>query len=179
MTNVFVTARGEVTIRPAKPEDAARVRCLRLEALADLPQAFSADIKLTAVETEANWAERIAGYAVNDQSILALAQVGEQLVGMVGLGRGNRPKTRHSGTIWGVYVQPSWRGLRIGDALIAECLSWAREHSVVVAKLGVITPNIAAIRCYARCGFTVYGVEPKAIYYDGVYYDELLMAKAI
>jgi RimJ/RimL family protein N-acetyltransferase len=40
----------------------------------------------------------------------------------------------------------------------------------------VITPNTPAIRCYARCGFEVYGVEPQAIFYDNVFYDELLMA---
>ena len=36
-----------------------------------------------------------------------------------------------------------------------------------------------AIRFYARCGFTVYGIESKAICYDGVTYDELQMAKTI
>jgi RimJ/RimL family protein N-acetyltransferase len=36
---------------------------------------------------------------------------------------------------------------------------------------------VAAIRCYNRCGFTVYGVEPQAIRHDGVMYDELLMAR--
>ncbi len=36
-----------------------------------------------------------------------------------------------------------------------------------------------AIRSYARCGFTVYEIESKAIRYDGVTYDELLVAKAI
>jgi RimJ/RimL family protein N-acetyltransferase len=49
----------------------------------------------------------------------------------------------------------------------------------VVVKLGVITTNTPAIRCYARCGFTVYGIDPKVIYYDGVFYDELLMARPI
>ena len=50
---------------------------------------------------------------------------------------------------------------------------------VLIVKLGVSTTNTPAIRCYARCGFTIYGIEPKAVCYDGVFYDELLMAKAI
>jgi RimJ/RimL family protein N-acetyltransferase len=69
--------------------------------------------------------------------------------------------------------------LRIGEALIGECLAWARTQGLAVVKLGVVTTNTSAIRCYARCGFTVFGVEPKAIFYDGVYYDELLMAKPV
>jgi RimJ/RimL family protein N-acetyltransferase len=30
-----------------------------------------------------------------------------------------------------------------------------------------------------RCGFTVYGVDPQTILHDGVYYDELLMSRAV
>jgi RimJ/RimL family protein N-acetyltransferase len=40
----------------------------------------------------------------------------------------------------------------------------------------VVTTNPAAIRCYTRCGFEVYGIEPQAIRYDGKNYNELLMA---
>jgi len=43
----------------------------------------------------------------------------------------------------------------------------------------VITTNPAAINGYIRAGFRVYGVEPQVIYYDGMYYDELLMVKEI
>jgi len=48
---------------------------------------------------------------------------------------------------------------------------------LAIVKLGVVTTNTPAIRCYARCGFTVYGVEPQVIHYEDVLYDELLMAK--
>jgi hypothetical protein len=48
---------------------------------------------------------------------------------------------------------------------------------VPFVKLAVVTTNTPAVRCYARCGFAVYGIEPQAICYDGVFYDELLMAK--
>ncbi len=38
-------------------------------------------------------------------------------------------------------------------------------------------PHSATIRCYARCGFTVYSVDPQVIAVDGALYDELLMVK--
>jgi RimJ/RimL family protein N-acetyltransferase len=63
--------------------------------------------------------------------------------------------------------------------LIQECISWAQAHGLAVMKLGVTITNISAIRCYARCGFTVYGIDPKAIYWEGAFYDELLMAKMV
>jgi len=40
----------------------------------------------------------------------------------------------------------------------------------------VVTTNTRAIKTYTRCGFTVYGVEPMAIYLNGSMYDEMLMA---
>ena len=81
--------------------------------------------------------------------------------------------------IWGVYVIPQYRGLHIAEALIEECIAWGRAHGVSIVKLGVITSNTPAIRCYIRCGFTVYGVNPQSNYYNGKYFDELLMAKPI
>jgi L-amino acid N-acyltransferase YncA len=79
--------------------------------------------------------------------------------------------------VWGVYVRAAWRGRRVADRLIEACIEWARPHGVRVAKLAVITSNAAAIRCYLRCGFSVYGVEPQVIHVDGVYHDELLMVR--
>jgi len=46
-------------------------------------------------------------------------------------------------------------------------------------KLGVAATNASALKSYLRLGFRVYGVEPQVIFYDGVYYDELLMVKEI
>jgi RimJ/RimL family protein N-acetyltransferase len=176
MLNTITTDQGIIIIRQAVQEDAARLRELRIEALSDSPVAFTADPDAARAEPAELWAERLRGYEPENQGMICVAEAGERLVGMCGFYRGNRPKTRHSGMIWGVFVSPDWRGLRIADHMIKKCLDWGQAHGVVAAKLGVNTSNIPAIRCYTRCGFSLYGIEPKAIYYDGVYYDELLMA---
>jgi RimJ/RimL family protein N-acetyltransferase len=54
-------------------------------------------------------------------------------------------------------------------------VGWARAQQLRLVTLSVVTTNAAAIRCYVRCGFSVYGMDPEVIYHDGVYYDELLM----
>ena len=179
MSNPLTTSKGPITIRPAALADAASLRELRLEALANYPAAFAADHASTAAESVEFWTERIANNAVDDKGMICVASSEGQLIGMTGLGRGHWPKTRHGGIIWGVYVKPAWRGLHVAEALLDECIAWAKAHSVVMVKLAAITTNTPAIRCYARCGFTIYGIEPKAICYDGVYYDELLMVKTI
>ena len=169
------TARGEVTIRPAVGVDAGRVRALRLEALKAHPQAFSSDYETSALDPLETWEGRLKKYAESPDQTLTLAEAGEALVGMAGIYRDPRPKIRHAASIWGVYVNQAWRGLKLGEGLVKACLDWARSHDVITVRLGVITANAAAIRCYQNCGFAVYGLEPKTIYWGGNFYDELLM----
>lgn len=73
-------------------------------------------------------------------------------------------------------MQPEYRGRGVATMLLDAGMSWAQKRDVLVIKLAVVTTNSAAIRCYMRAGFRAYGVEPKALQYDGVFYDELLMA---
>lgn len=179
MSNELSTPRGSVTLRPAASQDAARLRALRIEALANQPEAFAADHAAAVAETVEGWVERIQRNNADDSGVIQIASAGEQLVGMTGCGRGHWPKTRHSAILWGVYVNPEWRGLHVAEALIEACIAWGRTRGVTLVKLAVVTTNTAAIRCYARCGFSAYGLEPKAIWYNGVYYDELLMVRTV
>ncbi|MCU0486876.1 MAG: GNAT family N-acetyltransferase [Anaerolineales bacterium] len=179
MDSLMNTPSGPVTIRVAQVEDAIRLRELRLEALLDAPVAFAADYERTAAEPVERWVQRINEYTQGNQSVIYVAEAEGKLIGMTGLGRGHWQKTEHGGVIWGVYVQPAWRGLQLAEALIEACIAWGRGLGMTVVKLGVVTSNAAAIRCYLRCGFTVYGVDPQAICYNGIKYDELLMARKV
>ena len=86
---------------------------------------------------------------------------------------------RHAASIFGVYTRADRSGAGVADALLAACVSYARELGLRLVRLGVVTTNASAIRLYQRCGFSVYGVEPETIQHDGIYYDELLMARRI
>ncbi len=179
MITEITTSKGRITIRPAVPENAALVLELRLEALKQHPEVFAADYASAAAESVQAWSDRIIKYATDNTGIINLGFKEDQLIGMTGLNCSNHPKTRHNGNIWGVYVKADYRKFHIAEALIKGCLSWGQTHGLVMAKLAVITINSAAIRCYTRCGFTVYGVDPKVIHYNDVFYDELLMARPV
>jgi RimJ/RimL family protein N-acetyltransferase len=175
----LTTSKGAITIRPAVADDAVALHDLRLKALAHDPVAFAADYERTKAEPAELWAKRMRDDAASNQGVICVASESDRLIGMTGLGCGHWPKTRHSGVIWGVYVEEEWRGLGVAQGLLNECFTWGQAHGLVIVKLGVVTTNVPAIRCYARCGFAVYGIEPKVIQYEDVLYDELLMAKAI
>jgi RimJ/RimL family protein N-acetyltransferase len=179
METPIATARGTVTIRPASEEDAPAYRDLRLEALQNHPAAFSADYATAFAQPMTYWTERVRSSGTETGIVNFHAFHELQLIGMCAIARRNSPKTRHSADIVGMYVRPDWRGLRIAEGLVAACIDWARAHDVKIVKIAVVASNTPAIRCYTRCGFHVYGIEPQALFYDDVFYDELLMARTM
>lgn len=166
-------------IRPVQESDAAAFRALRLEALKAHPDAFSSDYAESETRPLEHWQERTRPDP-NGSQITFVAESNDGLVGMAGIYRSSALKSHHSSSIWGVYVREAWRGRRIADELVLACVNWAQaQHDVRIVKLCVVTTNIAAIRCYVRCGFAMYGIEPEALAWNGVYYDELLMMRRL
>jgi RimJ/RimL family protein N-acetyltransferase len=177
MDKAITTTRGIVSIRQGQENDAQAYRELRLEGLHNHPEAFGADYDVNEKRPLIFWMERL--HSLGSENMIYFAVHENGLIGTCGIYRGDSPKTQHSGTLVGVYVRPEWRGLHIADELMAACIEWAREHEIKILKLGVTTTNTSAIRCYARCGFGVYGVEPEAINIHGTMYAELLMVRSL
>lgn len=174
MNRSITTSRGEILILEAKPTDAPQFRELRLGALQDSPLAFSADYERNQSYPTKYWEDMLTMHS--DEATMLLARHENELIGMTGIARGGSPKTRHGATVWGVYVKPEWRGLHIAQGLIQASLSWAKAQNIVIVKLGVSAINSSAIRCYERCGFKTYATEPRALLYEGTYYDFYLMS---
>lgn len=168
-----------IRIRPIAAADLTAFRELRLEALRLHPVAFSADYAVNSQQPPAFWEGRVSQAIDSPEQIIYLAETETGLVGMTGIRRGESPKTAHGAVIWGVYVRPGQRGCRIGERLLLACLDWARGQRIRIVKLGVVTSNEAALRCYTRCGFTTYGHEPAAIAWQGQDYDEYLMSVSL
>ena len=176
MIKSIQTTRGAVLIREGNLGDAIQFRELRLFALQDSPTAFSADYEVNANHPMSFWEGRLT---FDEHGVIFFVEHNHQLIGMMGIRKGESPKTKHSAIIWGVYVRPEWRRLHLAEELITACIEWAKARDVEIVKLGVVTTNTAAIHCYERCGFTVYGTEPRGIFYGGEHYDEYLMHKML
>lgn len=179
MSNNFVVPLGEVKIRMAAATDANSLLSLRLEALTLHPESFAADLEKSTDSGAQAWVEMINDYEQKDSGALVVACTPEILVGMLGIVRGHWPKTAHTAQLWGVFVQPAWRGQRVAQAMINYCTDWSKANGVSVLYLGVTTTNESAIRCYTHCGFTVYGTEPRVIYHHEIFYDQYLMVKFV
>jgi RimJ/RimL family protein N-acetyltransferase len=177
MAQTLETLRGVVLIRLSLEPDLVDFRELRLDALRNNPASFGSDYTTVKANPMQFWVSRL--YAGSEDGALFFAAHGEELIGMCGIQLGTSPKTRHSATVWGVYVRSQWQGMHIARSLIENCLEWGKNHGVKVAKLAVVAGNANAIRCYEGCGFTEYGLDPMAMCHSGVYYDELLMSRLI
>jgi len=176
VSEILKTPRGELNIRTAEASDLKAFKKLRLQALRDHPVAFSADYEVHRKADDGFWKNY---FDFEGAATIYLGFHEDDPIGMTGVRLDYSPKTRHSALIWGVYVRPEWRGHQIAEALIRACLEWAKSEGATIAKLGVAATNESAIRCYQRCGFETYGVEPKSLRYEGIYYDEYLMSRSL
>jgi ribosomal protein S18 acetylase RimI-like enzyme len=170
------TVRGTIVIREATMADIEQYRALRLFSLQESPLAFSADYQTSLNRPLEYWQNRLKQ---DEDSAQFVAEHEQTLIAMMGIVRGRVPKTKHSAEIYGVFVHPEWRGLRIAESLIESCIAWAKSKDVTIVKLGVNAENTSAVRCYQRCGFTIYGTEPRGTFQNGRYYDGHLMYRLL
>lgn len=134
-----------VVVRATTAEDAARLREIRLEALADSPAAFGT----TLADARAYDAERWVSMAESGASMLAL--VGDRAVGMAAGGtHDQRPGSRW---LYGMYVTPTERGRGVADALVDAVADRARAEGAGELYLQVTEVMGRARAFYARRGF--------------------------
>ena len=97
-------------------------------------------------------------------------------MGIVGFSPLEGPKRSHIGVLWGMYVRPEARGTGLATALVESLIEAGRER-VEQIQLTVVASNARARRFYQRMHFSEYGLEKKALKYNGVYFDEVLMVR--
>ncbi len=154
--------------------------------------------RLTAADAAAYQALRLEGFALHplqfrvapeDESGLPLQDVGgrlvttfvvggfhdDELVGIGGLTRFDGAKLRHRALLWGMYVREGARGRGLADELMRMLLAEARSQGIAQVILTVAAENQRARGVYERWGFSVYGIEPRAIKVGDDFLDEALM----
>lgn len=135
-----------LTTRVLGPDDWAAWRELRLAALAEAPDAFSARLTDWQGErdSEQRWRDRLTGAWHN-----VIAELDERPAGMAsGLLPDSGPVELVS-----MWVAPFARGRGAGDALVRSVVAWAAAQRRGEIVLRVRTSNPAAIALYARHGF--------------------------
>jgi ribosomal protein S18 acetylase RimI-like enzyme len=159
-------------IRLLDRRDAPAYRALRLQALRDSPQAFSASHEDETGRSVEEVAARIAPAADGSLCVLGIFDDGA-LAGFVALIHPQRQKLRHGAELAGMYVAPAARRRGLGAALLRAAIARARSiDGVRQLGLSVNATNTAAKALYRSAGFVAWGVRPQALQVDGAFHDE-------
>ncbi|CAN7503482.1 N-acetyltransferase family protein [Aminobacter sp. LjRoot7] len=161
----------DFVVRRLVPGEGAALRRLRMAALEKAPLAFSSSPEDEAHLTDADFEARI-GLAEPDAVYGVFGD--SEFVGVATFIGEKRRKTRHKGAMFGVYVDPAWRGTGAARALVQQVIDHATERGLAL-HAHVIADNVPALRLYLGLGFVSYGVEPRALLVDGVFHDEHLL----
>jgi len=165
-----------VTVRPAKPADAAalvaHLKALAAEPGIDIPLAPD-EVTMT-VADERELLEEIAG-SPRTAMFVALgdgAVIGELSVKALS----SRRAVAHIATL-GMSVAAGWRRRGAGAALMTAGLAWADAHEFLRVELYVYARNTAAIRLYEQFGFAAEGTRKAFIREGDAFLDDVVMAR--
>jgi ribosomal protein S18 acetylase RimI-like enzyme len=82
----------------------------------------------------------------------------------------------HKAYLWALFVLPALRKQGVARALIKEALAFASGlPGVQQVTLSVNAANRAAVSPYESCGFTPFGLEPRAAFIEGQYQNDIHM----
>lgn len=164
-------------IRLLTPADAAAFQALRLQGLAEAPEAFASSLEeeqdrpleVVAARLAATEGKAVFGAFVDGTVDTALA-------GVVGVMREENAKHRHKAFIWGMYVAPGWRDRKLGRALMERAMEQAAAMpGVRQVTLCVNAGSAGAVQLYESLGFVRTGLEPDALYVAPHFHDKLDM----
>lgn len=156
-----------ITIRAYQPDDAEPVRKIWNEVVED-GVAFPQEKGLTPEDANAFFMQQTyTGVAVDEDT--------KSIVGMYILHPNNVGRCGHIANA-SYAVERTIRGAHIGEKLVLDCLSKAREKGFRIMQFNaVVASNIHAIHLYERLGFTRLGTIPGGFHLpDGRYEDIIL-----
>jgi RimJ/RimL family protein N-acetyltransferase len=166
-------APAPVRIRAARPYDAAAL--LELKHQLDRETSFMMYEPGERDSPVRDLAAELASLARSANSVVLLAELGDQLIGYVQLTGGSRRRSRATAyVVIGVLAHAAGRGT--GTELLRQAKAWAAARGLHRLELTVMARNARAIRLYERMGFSVEGRRSECLLVDGQFIDELTMA---
>jgi len=161
-----------VTVRPARPEDAATLVALGATVGRE-PQAWLLNSDgWRSVGEERRY---IRALKRHPDAAVYVAEDAGAIVGRLSVARDPHSASRHVADL-GLMVASSHRRRGIGRALLDQAVAWARDAGVNKLELHVFPWNEPAIRLYEQFGFIREGLRRRHYRRAGEYVDAVLMA---
>jgi len=149
--------RRTCTVHRVTPDDAARMRALRLEMLADSPLAFLETLAQAAARSHEDYRRRIVQASAGRYLAQFVADPGGRLIGHAG---GTvLPEDPGTTVVFAIYITPARRGTGVLTDLVEAVADWSRSVGRAELMLEVVVGNDRAVRAYERLGFTDTGIR--------------------
>lgn len=154
---------------------------IRIKSIKTNPEAFASTENDVLKDPDEKWQTFLNKSLAHDGEIMLFAvddTGGDQKpVGIVGAFWDNKIKTKHVAHIFGVFVDPEYRGMGVGSMLFSQLLSELKAiPQLKKASLEVVISEIPAINLYKKHGFIEVGTEKGELYQpEKDYYDDLLV----
>ncbi len=150
-----MSSRQDPVVRRIRADEGARLREIRLRALADAPDAFGSTYSDTVTRPPEMWTARAAEDAAGEVSVLFVAEKDEKWVGLAGhVGLDQTPGEPQVVSMW---VDPARRRSGLAGRLLDAVMAWARDRGAERVHLWVTEGNSPAIALYERFGFAFTG----------------------
>jgi GNAT superfamily N-acetyltransferase len=164
-----------VHVRRIAPDDAERLRGVRLAALANAPGSFWQTLADESARPPEDWRARALRNSAGDGHATFLLERDDDPMGMVDVYQPSRaPEFRELAAMW---VAPAVRGTGAADVLLDAAVGWSLTVGAIGVRLWVVPTNTAAVRIYTRHGFTLIGdPEPDTDDPAGKVYVPMLLA---
>lgn len=164
-----------IIVREARPADAAQLIAY-IQKLSEEPES---NIELSPGEftlTVADEEQVLEAHTLSVNSLYLVAEIEGKIIGILSCTGKNRRAVRHV-TSLSMSVDKMYRGRGVGNQLLARALEWGNGNEQLLRiELQVFKRNQAAVHLYQKFGFEVEGQKRKAIFRDGEYLDNLVMA---
>ncbi len=141
---------SDVTVRRLLEEEWRALRTLRLRALKSDPLAFGSTLATEEAYPDELWQSRaLRGAEAPDQATYVAVAPARELVGMAVLTLADS-----GGNLYGMWVEPAWRGHGLGGKLLDAALGWAaRSPASLSVRLEVNPRQAAAVQLYRSRAF--------------------------
>jgi L-amino acid N-acyltransferase YncA len=163
---------GDVSIRPATPDDAAAICTIYNQGIEDRIATLETELRTS--DERRQWMDaRAARHPV------VVAATGGQVVGWGSLNAFN-PRPAYDNVVdLSVYVERGWRGRGVGRALLQHLLPLARTLGYHKMVLATFPFNEAGVALYQKVGFRPVGVYREQGRLDGRWVDVLIMERLL
>ncbi|UUX32807.1 GNAT family N-acetyltransferase [Fundicoccus culcitae] len=172
----FHEVEVDVIIRQASPNDAKAILALYRE-IGKESDYLTFDERGIAISLQKE-IDLIRRFEVAPTSIMLVAEVDDQLVGIANLAAFDAYKQSHVAEL-GVSIIKEYWGYGIGSMLMEAMIDFAEEVNLKVITLEVVVENKRAITLYEKFAFKIVGELSNRLKVDYRYYNSFVMERLL